>query len=142
MKLNKFERFLLILIVLCISVIIANIVVMNINRTNVKIQSIELKQTKGHHCTNINCPMQGLLSFSSEYDKGSDSYYTNLTHWENPSLTAEEIEDYVFESMLQDSLKTVVGTTITYRVEQYTMIVHNGKVNVYLGDRIVSSSIE
>ncbi len=42
----------------------------------------------------MDCPMTGQTQFESDAEEGTDSYYYDLTHWNHPQWSWEEVVDY------------------------------------------------
>ena len=66
------------------------------------------KTITGHECKWMHCPYKGvlpanysasILQYIGEDSKGSDSYYIDLLHLENPTLEYDELEELLFSNM-------------------------------------------
>lgn len=47
-----------------------------------------------HKCNFMDCPMTGQTQFESDAEEDTDSYYYDLTHWNHPQWSWEEVVDY------------------------------------------------
>ena len=69
---------------------------------NARIKFVTTLLPETHTCNWEDCQQQDKImnidNFTStwKYEPDTDSYYTELTHFMNPSWTYEECEDYVF----------------------------------------------
>jgi hypothetical protein len=50
----------------------------------------------GHRCTFNDCKLAGATQFYSDCEEGSDCYYFDLTHWQHPTWTPDQCEEYIF----------------------------------------------
>ncbi len=57
--------------------------------------------TRRHECHYKLCPMKGQYTFKGcgECEEGGDCWYSDKTHWEHPTWTSEQIDDYVFKTI-------------------------------------------
>lgn len=53
---------------------------------------------KSHHCMYKFCPNQWRITFYTDCEDGVDCYYIDRIHWEHPGWTADECEDYLFNT--------------------------------------------
>lgn len=52
-----------------------------------------------HTCSFKNCPMKGEYTFNGcgECEEGGDCWFIDKTHFEHPTWSSEQLEDYVFK---------------------------------------------
>ncbi len=64
-------------------------------------QPAAISSLKEHHCSWEDCELQGQITFHStwNYEPYTDGWCCEKTHWDHPTWTYEQCEDYVFTPM-------------------------------------------